>query len=171
MTKQIKEIAKMWQELAENEDAYFENIKNRQSEWEKTNLAPNIDSDLDNWRVTIPPKKWTPTLKKYQIDKDLKVYEHWSHVTATVLSRNTVEQAERLANKIRTLATISAYVDEHDGHAEFVYGQENHFIVNIEIKMYEKTSAWTNYSPERVYMTKSCAVELADKINSGEIEI
>ena len=60
-----KELAKLYTEFAENEDAYFE-IKVA-GVWVKASFSgsPTVESDTKYWRVVVPPKeKWRDKLFK-----------------------------------------------------------------------------------------------------------
>ena len=59
-----EQIALMWNQLAANPTAYFEQLSGNHG-WQNNGCYPTEEDNLDHWRVTIPPNKWEPKEKKY----------------------------------------------------------------------------------------------------------
>lgn len=89
--------------------------------------------------------------------------------------RNT-EKAAKLASERMTKANrLSALAHELEGEKEFTpYGTpgSNYYVYLHNVKGHNET--WKivttfSYSPERVFMTKECAIKICEMLNSGEV--
>lgn len=94
---------------------------------------------------------------------DSKYLEHGRY-------RKTKESAEMSLVRNKRANRFEALVDQLDGMKEFVEGEENWYV-------YFKDSNWSRgytkflYEPDKVYMTKECAIKVCKILNAGEYEL
>lgn len=146
--EQAKQLAKLLLEYSSNEGAYFEydDLDN----WIKQLCAPNMYSDLNLWRVVVPPKVWTP---KHSINLKLECGDE------AMLPKN-------LARTLYNVSLLHAWATEHGYLKEWVKGENNYYIHKDDV---EWDWDWTVYytNPEKIYMTKEGSELTAKALNEG----
>jgi hypothetical protein len=87
------------------------------------------------------------------------------------LTRETKDQAERAAKKMRTFNRLLAYVDEFDPDYQFDYHKSNHYIEYCSgVRKYFAGCTDCDYEKLGiVYMSREVAEELCRKLNRGEV--
>lgn len=89
--------------------------------------------------------------------------------------RETKELAEKTAEKMRKFNRLLAYVDEMCGGYEFKHNERNYYVYkSYTYKTSDNLNWFFDYTDreevaETVYMPANVAIELANKLNSGEV--
>jgi YD repeat-containing protein len=85
--------------------------------------------------------------------------------------RATHSQAELASEAMRTFNRLLAYRDEFDTDYVFSYDEANYYVTQTHAGRW--TTTWTreSYSPTVVYMSKTAAIALVRKLNSGEVTL
>ena len=150
-----KELAKLIQQWAYNPDSYFEFNGN------KVNILPIPTSDIHNWKLIIPPKKWQPTNKAYCVNPRTNIF-----------TRETQKQSDDLIKLLKEIATIDSWACEFGYKKEFEYDKPNYYICyHAGDKEWTCTSVYYIKNLGRVYMTEEGCKLLCEKIKSGEVEL
>ena len=174
-----KELAKLIQKWADNPDSYFTNIYC--GELSKVRTIPSDKSNLDDWELVIPPKKWK---SKYHedgfyveangnIEKFDDVPDTFQNeLLAQFRVRETKKQAKDLAKLLKEIATIDAWACEFGYKKEFEYDKPNYYIFYHACnKEWTYNNVYYVKNLGRVYMTEEGCKLLYEKLNSGEVEL
>ncbi len=107
-------------------------------------------------------EKWSPKGGGWYLSGESIIIEASSTIDCKNFGteRDTEAECEDLRKKQEWLNLTHAYACESDGVQEFFYGSENWCVINVQgssiATFYNST-----FSPEKVYMTKKDATELA----------
>ena len=118
-------------------------------------------------------KLWEPEGGRFYIigSGDVAHYESQDAYRLFGIERKTREQAEKACDKMRVFNRLHAYVDEACGGYDFIVGgAENYCIVyDHDLKQFT-TDKWISVQyTGLVYMPRQTAIELCEKLNSGEV--
>lgn len=169
--QKINKLISLLMALKSNEQAYFEYLQTSNECWMRPQSMPDLNSDFDRWRVTIPPPKlWEPKRGKWLIGiggNTVNINKEHVNDGAT---RENEKQADSLAAKLRTIARLSAWVDEHNYNKDFIIGFPN-FHIYEDNGNWEYESSYHHFCPETIYMTKAGAIRLSKLLNTGEVKL
>ena len=118
-----------------------------------------------NLEVKVKKKveQWNPKVGEWIIDM-------YSEQEYAGLVRETKEQAESAAKKMRAFNRLLAYVDEFDPDYNYRKGISNYYIYYYHGSgRYEYHYSKETQTLGAVYMSKEVARELCRKLNSGEV--
>ena len=123
-------------------------------------------------------EQWEPCGGEWFVSRNGKV----SNAESTYGSRKfgiefpTEKQAETAAEAMRIHNRLLAYVDEFDPDWQadwddnrHVYQRKFYVYKNMDAKQWHKGFDCGCYSPDRVYMSETCAEDLTRKLNSGQV--
>jgi len=116
-------------------------------------------------------KVWEPEGGGYVVNMDgISILEDLpEEVLQFGIGRKTQSLAIKAHHKMRVFNRLLAYVDEFAPGYEFVMGERNYYVY--------KGSASFSYGVDdvmdigKVYMPKQTAIELCEKLNSGEVAL
>ena len=171
-----KELAELIQQWSDNPDSYFT------IGGVKSIYTPNSESNLNDWKLIVPPKKWKSKYheKGFYVEANGNV-ENFDDVPDTFQNellaqfrvRETKKQAKDLAKILKEVSLIDAWACEYGYKIQFEYDKpDNYFIFyHAASKEWIYSNAYYVKHPGRVYMTEEGCRLLCKKLNSGEIEL
>ena len=174
-----KELAELIHQWADNPESYF--MCNLACNPTKTKWTPTPESNLSDWKLIIPPKKWGSKYheKGFYVEANGNVEKFddvpdafQNELLAQYRVRENKEQAEDLAKLLKEIATIDAWACEFKFKKAFKYGNRNYYIFHhIANNLHVYTNECHTKNPGRVYMTEEGCKLLCEKIKSGEVEL
>lgn len=172
---QISLLAKMWEAISKEPDAYFQYLTG-DNDWVTASTHPNITSNLDEWRVYVPPKEWIPKKGSHVISSLLNVWANPSNMDNDLVSRGMTgsqTEVEERAEMLRFNARLHNYVCEKAGGLlETTYANNRYFLTRntSDDSCYLDYHGYT-YTPGIVYMNEPIGKKLIKDIESGVFKI
>tara|TARA_R110000823_G_scaffold948_2_gene3847 strand:+ start:129 stop:578 length:450 start_codon:yes stop_codon:yes gene_type:complete len=121
------------------------------------------------------PKQWEPRGGAYWVSSSGDVLDGEPIIRTSKfgVERQTKKATEKACASMRTHNRLLAYVDEFGGDWEANWSdnhQHNYYVYYAHLRMvWSATTSSTVCASGTVYMSKDCALELAAKLNSGEV--
>lgn len=169
--KKFKQLAELFTKASENEDAYF-TFKNY-----PVDSIPGIESDLKEWDVIIPPKKWEPRPGAFNLEGSFDMFEsptptgvpnEYSKVGMT----GTPKELDERAKILKWTALVHAYVCEKNGGP---VGLDNHknkcYIFKDSSGEYRIQKRWNTTNPSIVYMPERIVELLINDIANRVVKL
>lgn len=169
-----EQLVELYKQYAVEDTSYFE-YSYLSEKWSKSTTTPNIQSNLDNWRLVIPLKIYEPKIGEWYVNLFNNPIQINNFITADDLEsarkagiiRETKGQAEELAKILRETCMLHAWACENRVNSKFI---ENECSYSVMISK-EKASPTMHFTYKYgvAYMTKEGANSAAKLINSGEL--
>ena len=121
------------------------------------------------------PKQWEPKGGDYWVDTSgiAREYESTPCTIKFGVERQTLEAAEKASAAMRTHNRLLAYVDEFGGDwvADWEDADQAKYCLFYDYsrREWDIKTTYEYCVSGTVYMSPNCALELADKLNSGEV--
>lgn len=166
-----KRMADLWTKWSKDDNAYFEVYSTGLDQWNREYAGPNLNSNLDCWRVVFPPKEWIPERYDWHVYYDGRIFNESNDFINNSMTRKNEKQACKLSQKLMTVARLSAWIDENGYGREFQQGSNDNCYV------YQNNGKWVynnNYSctyPDRVIMSREGAEKLVKLLDNGEVKL
>lgn len=114
----------------------------------------------------IEDNKWTPAGDNFVVYGNGGVVDDETIKTDNIykkrgMTRNTLEQAKVLSEKLKTVALIDAFKCE--------FGTDGDFYVREAEGTWGEVEVVNTYYPEVITMNEECAKLLAEKLNDGTV--